>query len=67
VHARIRYGDDGAAAEVTDVSGSGFTLRFRDPRRAVTPGQSVVLYEGDDLVAGGVIASAGEDEQGTRT
>jgi tRNA-uridine 2-sulfurtransferase len=65
VDAKIRYGDVGAPAEVTEARGAGFTLRFRDPRRAVTPGQSVVLYEGDDLVAGGVIASAGEDEHVT--
>ena len=33
-------------------------VRFDAPRRAVTPGQSVVLYEGDDVVGGGVIDEA---------
>ena len=30
-------------------------LRFREPQRAVTPGQFVVLYDGDTVVGGGVI------------
>jgi tRNA-specific 2-thiouridylase len=28
---------------------------FLNPRRAITPGQSVVVYENEDLVAGGII------------
>ena len=65
VRAKIRYGDDGAPAEVVSADGGTFTIRFREPRRAVTPGQSVVLYEGDDLVAGGIIDSAGGDHDQT--
>jgi tRNA-specific 2-thiouridylase len=30
---------------------------FDAPKRAITPGQSVVLYDGDRLVGGGVIQS----------
>ena len=33
-------------------------VRFDSPRRAVTPGQSVVFFEGDDVVGGGIIDSA---------
>ncbi|HVN49311.1 MAG TPA: aminomethyltransferase beta-barrel domain-containing protein, partial [Bacteroidota bacterium] len=28
---------------------------FDQPKRAITPGQSVVLYEGEDVLGGGVI------------
>ena len=31
---------------------------FDEPQRAVTPGQSVVLYLGDAVVGGGIIAEA---------
>jgi tRNA-specific 2-thiouridylase len=31
-------------------------FRFDEPQRAVTPGQSLVLYDGDRVVGGGVIA-----------
>jgi tRNA-specific 2-thiouridylase len=66
VDAKIRYGDDGAPAEVLAADSTGFTLRFLEPRRAITPGQSIVVYEGDDLVAGGVIAFAGNNDHELR-
>jgi tRNA-specific 2-thiouridylase len=30
-------------------------VRFQEPQRAMTPGQSLVLYDGDRVVAGGII------------
>ena len=33
-------------------------VRFDTPQRAVTPGQSVVLYDGDMVLGGGIIAEA---------
>jgi tRNA-specific 2-thiouridylase len=33
-------------------------LLFDEPRRAITPGQSVVLYDGEDVLGGGVIDEA---------
>jgi tRNA-specific 2-thiouridylase len=32
----------------------GGTVRFDVPERRVAPGQSVVLYEGDEVVGGGI-------------
>jgi tRNA-uridine 2-sulfurtransferase len=56
VHARIRYKDEGAPATVEKQSDGSYQLVFDQPRRAITPGQSTVWYEGDDVVGGAVIA-----------
>ena len=34
---------------------NGFRLEFDQPQRAPTPGQSVVLYQGDVVLGGGII------------
>ena len=36
--------------------GEGFKLKFDEPQRAVTPGQAVVLYDGDTVLGGGTIS-----------
>ncbi len=55
VNVRIRYKDAGGMATAESLSDGRLNVRFDEPRRAITPGQSAVLYEGDDLVGGGVI------------
>ncbi len=52
--ARIRYRQPLQDCEVRP-SGSGLDVRFSSPQRAVTPGQFVVLYDGDEVLGGGVI------------
>ncbi len=53
--ARIRYKDPGAAA-TCHISDDGLLhVLFDEPRRAITRGQSVVLYDGDEVVGGGII------------
>ncbi|MGC8595633.1 MAG: tRNA 2-thiouridine(34) synthase MnmA [Candidatus Kryptoniota bacterium] len=54
--AKIRYKDSGEAATVQELDGDRIIVNFKKPRRAITPGQSVVIYDGDDVVAGGVIS-----------
>ncbi|MDZ7270331.1 MAG: tRNA 2-thiouridine(34) synthase MnmA [candidate division KSB1 bacterium] len=55
VTAKIRYKDPGFAAVVAYADHERLLLDFVRPQRAVTPGQSVVLYDGDVVVGGGVI------------
>jgi tRNA-specific 2-thiouridylase len=55
VRAKIRYKDGGAPATVYHVDDHTVKVVFDDPRRAITPGQSVVFYDGDDVVGGGII------------
>ena len=55
VSAKIRYKDEGASATVFMLEGNRARVVFNEPRRAITPGQSVVFYEGDDLMGGGII------------
>jgi tRNA-specific 2-thiouridylase len=33
----------------------GARLRFHEPQRRVAAGQSVVLYDGDEVVGGGLV------------
>ena len=54
---RIRYRGDAADAVITPTPG-GFEVAFRQPQRAVAPGQSVVVYRGDELLGGGRILHA---------
>jgi tRNA-uridine 2-sulfurtransferase len=52
--AKVRYA---ATPEPCDVSvtAAGLRLRFDVPQRAIAPGQSAVLYEGDTVLGGGRI------------
>ena len=54
--AKIRYRHAPAMATVTQTSLSTFTVEFDEPQRAAAKGQSVVLYDGDVVVGGGIIS-----------
>lgn len=51
----IRYNDDGAIGYLSQMSDDEIEVHFPAGREAITPGQAVVCYEGDDVVAGGWI------------
>ena len=55
LYAKIRYRHIPAIATVTKTSDTTFTLTFDEPQRAAAKGQSVVLYDGDTVVGGGII------------
>ncbi len=52
---KIRYRHEAAPATITPLTESTVHVTFKDRQRAITPGQSVVFYEGDVLIGGGVI------------
>lgn len=52
VTARIRYNDSGAPAVAWQSDDDELRVVFADQRSAITPGQAVVLYDGDALLAG---------------
>lgn len=56
VKAKIRYSAREAEAEIIPVAGGKVQVSFVEPQRAITPGQSVVFYDGDTVIGGGVIA-----------
>ncbi len=51
----IRYNDDGAIGHLTQTGDDEIKVHFPAGRDAITPGQAIVCYEGDDVVAGGWI------------
>jgi len=53
--AKIRYKDPGAPCLVLQSSDQEIQVSFMNARGAITPGQSVVVYEGEDVLAGGWI------------
>jgi tRNA-specific 2-thiouridylase len=59
---KIRYKDSGAPALVRQTELDELRVAFTEPRAAITPGQSVVLYEDDDVLAGGWIQDVPETE-----
>ncbi len=53
--ARVRYHQREQAATVTVLPDGRVHLVFDEPQRAITPGQAVVLYDGDTVLGGGTI------------
>ncbi len=57
VEAQVRYKDTAAPATVFREQDGFVRVVFDEPKRAITPGQSLVMYEGDVLIGGAVIDS----------
>ncbi len=55
VTAKVRYRHAAQPATVTQIDHDTIKVVFDAPQRAITKGQSVVLYDGDIVVGGGII------------
>ena len=55
VTAKIRHSQNELAATVHPEENGFARVEFESPQRAITPGQAVVLYNGDYVVGGGTI------------
>ena len=52
---RIRYRHEPAAAVISPREDGSAQVRFREPQRAITPGQAAVIYSGEEVLGGGWI------------
>ncbi|MFK3648711.1 tRNA 2-thiouridine(34) synthase MnmA [Lysobacter enzymogenes] len=55
--AQTRYRQSDQSCEVEVGQDGTLSVRFAEPQRAVTPGQSLVLYAGEECLGGAVIAA----------
>ena len=53
--AKTRYRQADAGCALDGDGGAGTQVRFDEPQWAVTPGQSVVVYDGEVCLGGGII------------
>ena len=60
VQARARYNMELQPAMVEPRCETGARVRFLEPQRALTPGQAVVFYDGDEVLGGGTIREVEE-------
>ena len=55
IKAKIRYRHQAAPAKIYKIRNDRYKILFDKSQRAITPGQSVVFYRGQELLGGGII------------
>ena len=55
VLAKIRYNDPGHGAVIEQTGEDSIFVKFDEPQKAITPGQSAVFYIGKNVLGGGII------------
>ncbi len=66
VTVHIRYNDAGHPATLSNIEENSVIVEFEQPRKSITPGQSAVFYDGEELVGGGIIKEALQKEDPAR-
>lgn len=60
IKAKIRYNSVESDAQLIPLENKSVQVIFKNPQRAITPGQSVVFYCGDEVLGGGIIIKGGD-------
>jgi len=55
INAKIRYASKEEKAKIIKIESDKITIKFEQPVKAITPGQSAVFYIDDVLIGGGII------------
>lgn len=55
VNAKTRYRQTDQACMINQLDEKHYKIDFTNPQRAITPGQSIVFYQGDVCLGGGII------------
>ena len=53
--AKTRYRQTDQTCTITEATENGLIVEFDEKQRAMTPGQSIVFYQGDECMGGGII------------
>jgi len=56
--AKIRYRQTDQACHIRSLDGCDCEVEFERSQRAATAGQSIVFYDGEDCLGGGIVESA---------
>ena len=56
---KVRYRQISSSCQIISLENETVKVRFKEPQRAVTPGQSIVFYKDKLCLGGGVIMEAG--------
>lgn len=52
---KIRYNMETSPCAIIEIKEDKVKVVFKEPQRAITPGQSVVLYKNEEILGGGII------------
>ena len=55
--AKIRYRQEDQTCIISEIANKRYQVQFHQPQRAITPGQSIVFYQDERCLGGGIIVS----------